>query len=238
MERNLGTVEVAVVGGGLGGLACAALLGREGRTVAVLEAAHAGGRAQTHRKHGFAFNLGPHALYRGGPAEQVLRSLHVSFSGHVPVAAYNFALRQDVLHALPRSLGSALGTGLLSSGGKLELARLMLRILRADSRPLAGTSYARWVDEQAKHPEVRDLLLALGRVTSYSDAPERLSAAWALRQLKQALRRVDVAVEDQEELYLVGDWVGAEGMLSDASFASAREVARRLAWQSAQRRAG
>ena len=57
-------LDVAIVGSGLAGLTATAYLVRGGRRVRVLErATEPGGRAMTSVEDGFAFNLGPHALY-------------------------------------------------------------------------------------------------------------------------------------------------------------------------------
>ena len=79
MQRASGDDSIVVVGGGLAGLATAALLARDGGQVTLLErAAELGGRAQTTHAGGFHLNLGPHALYRGGEGVRVLTDLGVS----------------------------------------------------------------------------------------------------------------------------------------------------------------
>ena len=77
--------DVAIVGGGLAGLAAAAYIAKAGRSVAVYErSSHVGGRAITTERQGFRFNLGPHALYRAGAAARVLRDLGVTYRGQKP----------------------------------------------------------------------------------------------------------------------------------------------------------
>src|SRR5262249_27503650 len=93
MQRTLAENPIVVVGGGLAGLASAAYLARAGRAVTVLERASAlGGRAQTTQAGTFRLNLGPHALYRGAEAVQVLKDLDVPHRGGVPTASGGYAL--------------------------------------------------------------------------------------------------------------------------------------------------
>ena len=40
--------------------------------------------------------------------------------------------------------------------------------------------------------------------------------------------RPDTKVPKTENLYIVGDWVGSEGLLADASFASAKRAAEQI----------
>ena len=75
-------VDVAIVGGGLSGLAAAVLAARAGRSVVLFEKARElGGRASTQSRAGFSLNLGPHALYRGGAGMRVLREIGVAVGG-------------------------------------------------------------------------------------------------------------------------------------------------------------
>jgi len=69
--------DVVIIGGGLGGLECAALLSRRGRSVVVVEqGSRPGGSIQCYRRHGRLMDTGFH--YVGGIAEG--QSLHEAFS--------------------------------------------------------------------------------------------------------------------------------------------------------------
>src|SRR5262249_59125084 len=106
-------IDVAVVGGGLGGLTTATYLARAGRSVVVLERATAvGGRAATHVRSGFHLNQGPHALYRSGEGARVLAELGVAWSGGVPPVTGGMAVSGDRCHALPGGFLSLATTGL------------------------------------------------------------------------------------------------------------------------------
>src|SRR5262245_24435169 len=117
--------DVAVIGGGLGGLAAAAYLARAGRSVVLFEkASMLGGRAATTNLGEFRFNLGPHALYAGSHGIGVLRELEVPFRGGKPTASGGFAVARGAKHALPGGFLSLVTTGLFGLPAKLETARL------------------------------------------------------------------------------------------------------------------
>ncbi len=177
--------DVVVIGGGLAGLAVAAYVARDGRAVVLLEKAAApGGRAQTTAVGDFRFNLGPHALYRGGAGEQVLAALGVPVRGAAPRVSGSYAVARGAAHALPGGLLSLLTTGLFGLPAKLETARLLGGLARMDAAPLQQLSVREWLARDVRHPEVRQLLGALVRLTSYSADHERMSAGAALRQVQ------------------------------------------------------
>lgn len=193
------TPDCTVIGGGLSGLAAAALVARTGARVVLLERAPApGGRAVTSVEHGFHLNLGPHALYRGGAAETVLRALDVPIDGGVPPVSGAFALDRGRKHALPGGLVSLLTTGLFGVGAKLETARLLAGLGRIDPEPWHGTPVSAWLEAAVKHPDVRRLVLALTRVSTYTNAPDVHSAGSAIIQMQAAFAR--------GVLYLHGGW--------------------------------
>jgi phytoene dehydrogenase-like protein len=196
MERR---ADVAVLGGGLAGLAAATLLARQGRTVVVLErSGHLGGRGRTRDKNGFRFNVGPHALYRGGEAYALLRELGVSFHGGSPDARRSYGVTDDAIELLPTSLRSLVGSRLLSLPAKWELARLVQALPRMDAAAHDGVSVRAWIETRVRHQAVADLMRAFFRVSTYTNDPDRMSAGAALAQLQRAAT--------QGVRYLDGGW--------------------------------
>ncbi|MFP2924333.1 phytoene desaturase family protein [Pyxidicoccus sp. 3LG] len=208
--------RVAVVGGGVGGLAVAALLARGGCEVTLYERAkHFGGRAQTTGVEGFRFNLGPHALYLGGAAARVLDRLGVKPRGGLPGAG-SFALKAGRLHTLPRGPVSLMTTDLLSLAGKLEFAKLLAGVGRIDPSTLSRMSMREWMSTRLSRDESRAVVGALTRVTSYCADHDAMSADAALSQIQLGLA---AGVR-----YLDGGW----SSLVDALEAAARGAGAKL----------
>lgn len=188
--------DVAVIGGGLTGLAAAIYAARGGRTVTLFEkASEVGGLARTNEKQGFFMNRGAHALYFQQEAGEVLRELGVAYSGKEPPQPL-FALANDTLHELPLTSLALLRTTLFDTGAKLEMARLLAGVQRADLHVLEQVSLQEWLEQQVRHPRLRAFLLMLACVTTYTNAPEMLSAALY----------VDIVRKTPKVLYLDGGW--------------------------------
>ena len=216
MGQQTREADVIVVGGGLAGLAASTYLGRAGRRVILFERADAaGGRARTRTLDGFHFNLGPHALYPGGRAAEVLCELGVSVRGRAPGPSGVYAVRSGRLHTFPVGFVSLLTTGLLSPREKVEAARLLARLRRVDTTPLQRTTLADWLSESIESPAVRELVAAAVRVSTYTDDAERLSAGAGLDQLRMAAAGV---------LYLDGGWQTIVDGLRRAAEAAGAEV--------------
>jgi phytoene dehydrogenase-like protein len=210
---------VAVVGGGLAGLAAAAYLARGGRPTVVFERApEPGGRAVTHDADGFRMNLGPHALYRGCEAMDVLRALGVEPQGKGPPPSGAHAIAGGVKHTLPAGLVSLVTTGLLPLPAKLEVARLLAGIGRLDPRPFDRTPVGDAIATLVHHPMAQAFVQALVRLTSYADDPGHASGGASLAQLQRALAH--------GVLYLDGGWQQlVDGLRRAAETAGARLVA-------------
>lgn len=190
---------VVVIGGGVAGLAAAALVARRGRTVRLFEQSHSlGGRAQTKQQDGFYLNIGPHALYRGGRGIEVLRELGVEPRGRVPSVSGAFAIKDGVKHTFPAGAVSLLTTSLFGLSAKLEAARFLATIGRIDVSRFLNVSVRDWLDQTLTHSEVKDFVLAAVRVATYTNAPELVSAGTAIEQLQKAFAT--------SVLYLDGGW--------------------------------
>lgn len=192
--------DIIIIGGGLGGLACANALVRAGLPVTVLEAGRAlGGRARTREREGFHFNLGPHALYRDGRAAQTLTSWGIELPGGVPTGNGGYVSVDGRLATFPAGVVSLLTTSAFSIGDKLRVARFMASIPRLDSTSLRSVSVNDWLDSlPSVSLRVADFVRAMVRLTTYVNGPGILSAGVALDNLQMALGR--------GVLYLDGGW--------------------------------
>lgn len=185
MSRN-----VIVVGGGLSGLATAIYLARGGRTVTIFERRrYLGGRAVTHLRHGYRFNLGPHAFYRGGPGWEVMRELGIPIRGGSPDGS-GVALLENTQYRFPGNFLGVITTGLFGLKARLEAALLFLRIRRIDPAPFSGMTVRQWIDANVSDSRLRQVVEALFRLATYSDRPDRQRASAALAQLRLGMRRV------------------------------------------------
>jgi phytoene dehydrogenase-like protein len=210
--------DVAVIGGGLGGLATAAYVARAGRSVVVYEKAPTlGGRAATTAAGDFLLNLGPHALYAAGHGIAVLRELGVELHGGKPSPSGGFAVDCGAKHALPGGFLSLVTTGLFGLPAKLETARLLAGFGRIDPAPLLHMTVSDWLAANVRNADVRRLTAALVRLSTYTDDPDRLSAGAAIAQLQSALR--------SNVLYLDRGWQTlVDGLRAAAVAAGARIV--------------
>ncbi|MDQ3281748.1 MAG: FAD-dependent oxidoreductase [Acidobacteriota bacterium] len=188
--------NVVVVGGGLAGLAAAIYLARGGRNVTVFEKRQAlGGRAITNVRHGFRFNLGAHAFYRGGAAARVYRELGIPVRGNVAKPRAIALFRGRELR-LPTNALSMLTTSLLSLRGKAQLASAFLHVRRFGGARAGSMSAREWIDARVTDSGAREVLEALMRLATYCDHAERLSAAAALGQFKVLLRGGTLYVDE------------------------------------------
>lgn len=208
--QELGACAV-VVGGGLAGLVAATVLAQGGLKVVLMEKSnHAGGRAITEEfEGGYLFNLGPHALYRKGAAQQILRELGVKWTGGLPPTKDGHVIYRGEKFMSPLGTVSLMMTELLSFREKIETARLLGSLSSIETEALDGVSLHEWLESVTKSERVSQLMKAVVRITTYTNDAERLSAGAALAQVRLGLEgSVD---------YLDGGWQTlVDGALSAA----------------------
>ncbi len=174
-----------IIGGGIAGLTAANALAQPGRKITLLEQSeHLGGRAITQQQDGFFLNLGPHALYRGGPATSTFKEWNIPFEGHLPVTNGAHLINEGKKYPLIANTTSLLTSSLFGIGEKLEAANLF-RLLAAGRAP--RQTMREWIDDHARSPKVRGLASALTRLTTFVADHDHLSASAALSQLALAV---------------------------------------------------
>jgi len=215
---------VVIVGGGIAGLAASIYLARGGRTVTLFEKRrYLGGRAVTHLRHGYRFNLGPHAFYRGGEGSRVLAELGIPVRGGVPKKV-GIALYGKERHKLPLGVISLMTSGLMSARDKLEAAKLLFRIRRM-KKPVefAAMSARAWLDANVARPRVRETLEALLRLATYCNEMEKLNAGAALNQLRLAMRGVIYVDEGWQKIV---DALHSSAVAAGVNFVTGSRVVR------------
>jgi phytoene dehydrogenase-like protein len=213
--------NVIIVGGGLAGLSAAVFLARAGRTVTIFERRrYLGGRAVTHLRHGYRFNLGPHAFYRNGLGWNVLRELGIPVRGGIPKLR-GLAMLGRERYKLPGNPWSALTTSLFGLKAKAQFASLLLRIRRIDPKPFASMTVREWIDSNASDQRVRQVMEALFRLATYSDRPDLQSAAAGLAQLRLSIRGVVYVDEGWQKIV---DSLHSAAVASGVNFVTSSRV--------------
>lgn len=178
-------------------MTAAVYLAKAGLSVVVFEKGkELGGRAQTVNRNGALFNLGGHALYRGGPAEEILLELEINVSGKVPDTK-GYAIWSNGLLELPDSLSSMLKTKLLSWSGKMELGKLMMKLRKIHAASIKPMTLRKWAETVIKDPMVRHVFYALCRTSTYCIDPDQQAASAVIKQVQLGMKGV---------LYIDGGW--------------------------------
>jgi len=189
-ERHL---DVAVVGGGVSGLACGLWLHRAGRSVLVLEASSApGGCVRTLRHEGWTFELGPNAITDPSGAVKLLceaAGIAARRREAEGAAAKRYIYKSEPtatkgegsgrLLALPLSPLSFAASPLLSARTKLGLLREPFIAPAPEDTEESVADFVR----RRLGPEFLDVLVGPFVSGIYAGDPERLSIRWAIPRI-------------------------------------------------------
>ena len=174
--------RVAIVGGGISGLAAAIGVAATGTRVTVFERAEsAGGRAQSYERAGYTLNLGPHALYAA--AEKELNALGVQVEGGVP-QTNGYAIMDGRTHTLPSGARTLFTSSLFRGFAKAKAARVLTVASSTDPATVRGITLGQWLDRVAGTGRPREAVEAYFRLACYANAPGYLDASVALRQFQ------------------------------------------------------
>ncbi|MCK6208887.1 FAD-dependent oxidoreductase [Bacillus infantis] len=176
--------DAVIIGGGLAGLVSAAVLGKAGMKTLLLEKAKsAGGRAKTDIVSGQYFNIGPHALYKNGKAVPILKELGVEINGSAPKIG-GLLMDGPESFTAPFSPTGVLQSKLLNWKEKIEWIGILRRIQKLKPGQFSSLTFQQFVDETTQTPKIQKLLFTLGRLVSYSHAPEQISARVMLTHMQ------------------------------------------------------
>jgi phytoene dehydrogenase-like protein len=186
---NHKTKEIAIIGGGLAGLTAAVYLARNGKNVTVIEkSSEFGGRARTTLQDKFYFNQGAHALYINGIAPKILDELNVKYRGKIVDSTKYYIIKKGKLYKMPMKLSQILTTKLLNGlDSKIETLRFFFKLNKMKLDDLHSIGFQEWLDLNFKNSDSRDFVKMLGRIATYTNNVENLSAKLALNQIKIAV---------------------------------------------------
>jgi len=177
------SIQVAIVGGGISGLACAHRLRALGVSAVVLEAGeNAGGVIGTVERNGFLFEAGPQSFLGTVPALDLIRELKLD--GELIQAdpkAPRYVYVKGQLQAVPMSPVALFTTSLLSVGSRY---RVLTEPLRRTRPAQHEESVADFVRRKFGH-EILEYLVAPFVSGVYAGDPETLSLRAAFPSLDE-----------------------------------------------------
>lgn len=182
--------DFTIIGAGLTGMQCGALLAQRGKTVLLLDRnAFLGGRGQVVHRDGFTLDYGFHFARFGdkGPIATIARRL-----GHrldLVDLGDSHVNRRGRRHLFPTGLRQLFSTDMLSWGEKLQAVRLFSYVLRNKTfDQLSQTTAERWMDEFGITGNLRTYLSCAAINLILCPFLERASAAELLYNLRMTVK--------------------------------------------------
>lgn len=187
--------DVAIIGGGIAGLVAAIELAQAGKSVVLLEkASQFGGRAISVKKNGASFNLGGHAIIKGGSAEEIFQDLGIRIEGGSPSANVSALWNNKVT-----PLFKFIFTQNLSWSGRMEILKFFTKFGKIDADSVPAISLRSWIEQELRDPMVRHIVYAMFRVGSFTQAPDHQLAGPVLRHIARTFKKNSI-------VYVQGGW--------------------------------
>lgn len=190
MER-MENWDVIIIGAGVGGLACGALLAHRGKKVLLLESrARIGGRATTMDLQDIKMDLGQHSLTVGGHIEKALAEIgsKLSFIYQDPT----FYIYHDKRFiGVPGKLSDFRNFEYVpveERNALLDLFQAIKEIPFEDIENYDLTSLKDWAAAQTRSEAILSIISLLGNMFLTAENPAEMSAGAVLRSFRQALR--------------------------------------------------
>lgn len=177
--------EAIVIGGGIGGLGCAALLAKEGMKVLVLEkSSFLGGRAASFKYKDYLLDVGMHVMSLGdvSPTEELLR--RVGARGH-------YVWTEGLDFYTPEGWKDITQCRRKSKEDDSDLKAIIQEILSMPKEALDAlddTSMKSWLNQRTDRKVVQDLFRMISWWYGISDTKD-LAASEILYEIKRSLEK-------------------------------------------------
>ncbi len=183
--------DFIIIGAGLTGMQCGALLARRGARVLLLDKnPYLGGRGQVVRRDGFTLDYGFHFARFGdkGPIATIASRLGQPLD-LVDLGEYHLFKEDGSCLLFPTGPRQLFRTQLLTTAEKLRALRLLLSVRRATSFPhVQGKTVRQWMDDEKLSANLRTYLTCASINLILCPFVERASATELLANLGMTAR--------------------------------------------------
>ncbi|PYI52453.1 phytoene desaturase family protein [Paenibacillus flagellatus] len=177
--------DAAIIGGGIAGLVASIELAQAGKSVVLIEkSSQLGGRAISVKKNGAIFDVGSHAIIKGGALHNILQDLGIRMEGGSPGTNVSFLWNNKVTHMFKFILSQN-----LSWSGKMQFMKFFKTLTAFDADSVPAISLRRWVEQEFSDPMTRHIIYAMFRTNSYAQAIDHQLAGPALRSVARTTKK-------------------------------------------------